>query len=301
MQKLIECVPNFSEGRDMRTIAEIVKAILSVEGVKLLGQTSDSAHHRSVITFAGEPDAVVEAAFRSVKCASELIDLDVHKGEHPRMGATDVMPLVPIKGVSIEECVEYARKLGARIGRELEIPVYLYEKAATCPERENLANVRAGEYEGIMKEIETHPQREPDFGPRKMGKAGAVAVGVRDFLIAYNVNLKTGDVKVAKAIAQKIRFSSGGMAFVKALGFRLTHDIVQVSMNLTNFRVTSVKQVFEAIAKECKKHGVEILESEVIGLIPKEATFPGYKEFLKLGPDFTEDQVLEVALEKAAC
>lgn len=298
MEKLIECVPNFSEGRDMRVIDEIVAAITSVNGIKLLGRTSDIAHHRSVITFAGEPDAVVEAAFRAAKRASELIDLNVHQGEHPRMGALDVLPLVPVHGVTIKECIDYARKLGARIGEKLAIPVYLYEKAATRSERENLANVRAGEYEGIMKEIETHPERSPDFGPRKMGKAGAIALGVRDFLIAYNVNLKTGDLRVAKEIARKIRFSSGGMPFVKALGFRLTHDIVQVSMNLTNFRVTSVREVFEAIAEECEKQGVEILESEVIGLIPRDATFPGYKEFLKLGLDFSDDQVLEVALER---
>lgn len=298
MQKLIECVPNFSEGRDMRVIDEIVTEIVSVQGVKFLGRTSDAAHNRSVLTFAGEPDAVVEAAFRAAKRASELIDLDVHRGEHPRMGALDVLPLVPISGVSVEECVEYARELGARIGEELEIPVYLYEKAATRPERENLANVRAGEYEGIKAEIATNPVREPDFGPRKMGKAGAIALGVRDFLIAYNVNLKTGDLAVAKDIARKIRFSSGGMPFVKALGFRLSDEVVQVSMNLTNFRVTSVKEVFEAIASECERLGVEILESEVIGLIPRAATFPGYKEFLKLGPDFSDDQVLEVALEQ---
>ncbi len=284
----------------MRVIDEIVAAITSVEGVKLLGRTSDVAHNRSVLTFAGEPEAVVEAAFRSAKRASELIDLDVHRGEHPRMGALDVLPLIPISGVSFEKCIRYARKLGARIGKELSIPVYLYEKAATCPERENLAEVRAGEYEGIKKEIEVNPERVPDFGPSYMGKAGAIALGVRDFLIAYNVNLKTGDLKIAKDIARKIRFSSGGFPYVKALGFRLSAQVVQVSMNLTNFRVTSVKDVFEVVSIECEKRGVEILESEVIGLIPQEATFPGYKKFLKLGLDFSDDQVLEVALQRAA-
>lgn len=298
MKKIIECVPNFSEGKNKEVITQIVNAISSVSGVFLLDQESDPAHNRSVITFAGEPSAILEAAFRGVAKAAELIDMESHRGEHPRMGATDVLPLVPLKGVSEEECIKYALQLGERIGKELNIPVYLYEKAARQSERENLADVRRGEYEGIKEEIEKLPSLKPDFGPAKMGKAGATAVGVRTSLVAYNVNLKSKDIKIARAIAKKIRFKDGGFPCVKALGFELAdRGIVQVSMNLTDYKVTGVHTVFEAIKEECEKYGVEILESEVIGLIPQEALSETAKHYLKIN-GFSSKQILENVLQE---
>ena len=297
MQKIMECIPNFSEGRDKNKINFIRDAIANVPGILLLDVESDIAHNRSVITFAGEPEAVTEAAFQGTKKAAKLIDLNKHHGEHPRMGATDVIPFVPIKGITDKECIEYAKKLGARIGNELKIPVYLYEKAATKPERQNLANIRHGEYEGIKQEIGKKPERDPDFGPKKLGPAGAVAVGVRAPLIAFNVNLASNDLSLAKAIAKKIRFKDGGFKCVKALGFELKdRGIVQVSMNLTDFKETNVQVVFNAIKKEAKKCGVEILESEIIGLIPEESLIEASKYYLKISPAFKHDQILEQSL-----
>lgn len=235
MKKIVECIPNFSEGKDKTVIDAIVKAITDVPGIILLNQESDPAHNRSVVTFAGEPKPVVEAAFQGIKKAAELIDLDKHVGEHPRMGATDVVPFVPLKGVKIKDCIEYAEKLGERVGEELKIPVYLYEKAARTPERENLAAVRKGEYETIKKEIDQSPEKKPDFGPMEVPKAGVTAIGAREPLIAYNVNLETNDLSIAKNIAKTIRYKTGGFKNVKALGFDLEdRGIVQVSMNLTN-------------------------------------------------------------------
>ncbi len=296
--KILECIPNFSEGRDQKKIAAIVKAITAVPGVWLLGQESDKAHNRSVVTFAGPPEAVVEAAFQATKIAARIIDLGKHQGEHPRMGATDVIPLVPISGMSEEEVIPYAETLGKRIADELGIPVYLYEKAAKRPERKNLADVRRGEYEGIQKEIGKNPARDPDFGPKKLGPAGATAVGVRFPLVAFNVNLKTTDLALAKSIAKKVRFKDGGFPEVKALGFELKEcGLTQVSMNLTNYTVTNVHQVFQAIKKEAKKAGVKVEESEVIGLIPEDSLISAAKFFLK-AKTFQPEQVLEKVLEK---
>lgn len=298
MKKIIECIPNFSEGRDQKTIEAILEVIKSVPGAILLDHESDASHNRSVITFAGEPKAVLEAAFQATKKAAELIDLDKHRGEHPRMGATDVCPLVPISGVKEAECIKYAEELGARIGKELKIPVYLYEKAARKPERENLADIRKGEYEGIKKEIGKDPARKPDFGPAKLGKAGATAVGVRAPLIAYNINLRSNDLEIAKKIAKTVRHSSGGFKHVKALGFELADKgIVQVSMNLTNYKQTTVHQVFEAVKKEAHSYGVEILESEVIGLIPQAALIKAARYYLQID-GFKNRQILETILQK---
>src|SRR3990167_8251258 len=253
MQKIIECIPNFSEGRDKKKIDKSCKAITNVKGILLLNVESDIAHNRSVITFAGTPVAVLEAAFQATKTASRIIDLTRHKGEHPRMGATDVIPLVPISGITMKECVRLAQKLGSRIGIELKIPVYLYEKAAKREDRKNLANIRKGEYEGLKKEIGKNADRKPDFGPKYLGKAGATAVGAREPLIAYNVNLDTKNIKIAKAIAKKIREKDGGFKSVKALGFELKDKgITQVSMNLTNYKITPPHIVFNAIKKEAK-------------------------------------------------
>lgn len=297
MQKIIECVPNFSEGKNLKKIAAIVAAIKSVPGIALLDQTSDDSHNRSVITFAGEPESVIKAAFLAVKKAAALIDMDKHSGVHPRLGATDVLPLIPLKGVSIKECVRYALKLGKRIGEELKIPVYMYEKAAKRADRKNLADVRRGEYEELKKEIEKNPQRKPDFGPSKLGKAGATAVGARLPLIAFNVNLASKNLQIAKEIAKKIRFKDSGFSYVKAIGLELKNpNCVQVSINFTNYKKTPVNKVFQKIAQLAKKYGVKILESEIIGLIPRAALIKDAKKHWKI-KNFSKDKILEEALK----
>lgn len=293
--KILECIPNFSEGRNKKKIRAIARAIRSVKGVRLLDIHSDSDHHRSVMTFAGRPAVVVKAAFNAVKKASELIDLTKHRGMHPRMGAADVVPLVPISGITEQQAVEMARQLGQRISEELKLPVYLYEKAALRPGRENLAEIRRGGYEGILEEIVKLPHRAPDFGPTKIGPAGAVAVGVRFPLIAFNVNLRSTKLSLAKAIAKKIRESSGGLPHVKAIGLRLARrKMVQVSMNLTDYRVTGPERAFKAVDREAKKTGVEVIESELVGLIPKAALTVDPKE-LKIRR-FHHNMILENAI-----
>jgi glutamate formiminotransferase len=291
MKKIVECVPNFSEGRRKEVIDQIVEAVAAVPAVHVLDVEPDADHNRTVVTFVGEPEAVEEAAFRGIEKAAELIDMNVHRGEHPRMGAADVVPFVPIRGVTMEDCVAIARRLGERVGRELDIPVYLYERAATRPERRNLAEVRRGEYEGIKAEIATRPEREPDFGPRHLGKAGATAIGARPPLIAFNVYLSTDDVEVAKAIARAVRHSSGGLRYVKALGL-LVKGRAQVSMNLTDYRQTPVHRVVEMIRREAERYGVSVVESELIGLIPNEALVEAARFYLQLG-DFSSHQILE--------
>jgi glutamate formiminotransferase len=291
MRKIVECVPNFSEGRRQEVIDQIAAAIATVPGVRVLDVQSDADHNRTVVTFVGEPATVEEAAFRGIEKAAELIDMNLHRGEHPRLGATDVVPFVPIENVTMEDCVALARRLGERVGRELEIPVYLYERAATCPERQNLANVRRGEYEGIKAEIATRPEREPDFGPRRVGKAGAIAIGARPPLIAFNVYLGTADVEVAQAIARAVRHSSGGLRYVKALGL-LVKGRAQVSMSLTDYRQTPVHRVIEMIRREAERYGVSVVESELIGLTPNEALVEAAEFYLQLG-SFSPDQILE--------
>ena len=291
MRKIVECVPNFSEGRRREVVAQIAEAIAAVPGAHVLDVQSDADHNRTVVTFAGEPEAVEEAAFRGIEKAAELIDMNLHQGEHPRLGAADVVPFVPIKGVTMEDCVALARRLGGRVGRELGIPVYLYEKAATRPERRNLANVRRGEYAGIKAEIATRPERVPDFGPRRVGKAGATAIGARPPLIAFNVYLGTDDVEVAQAIARAVRHSSGGLRYVKALGL-LVKGQAQVSMNLTDYRQTPVHRVVEMIRREAERYGVSVVESELIGLIPNEALVAAAEFYLQMD-DFSPHQILE--------
>ncbi len=298
MTKLIECVPNFSEGRRVEVLDEIVNAML-ITGVMLLDREMDASHNRAVVTIAGEADAVAEAAFRGCQRAAQLIDLETHRGEHPRMGATDVIPFIPIRNVTMEECVALARRVGERIGRELQIPVYLYERAATRPERRDLAYIRKGEYEAIRDEIATQPEREPDFGPRRVGKAGAVAVGARPFLIAYNVNLDTRDVQIAKDIAKITREKGGGLPSVKALGFALEDQgIVQVSMNLTDFNVTGMLTAFQHVRAEAEKRGVRVMGSELVGLVPLEALAQIARDALQL-EGFSSQQVVEVQLAEA--
>jgi glutamate formiminotransferase len=291
MRKIVECVPNFSEGRRKEVINQITEAIASVPNAHVLDVQSDADHNRTVVTFVGQPEAVEETAFRGIEKAAELIDMDLHRGEHPRMGAADVVPFVPIKNVTMEDCVAIARRLGERVGRELGIPVYLYEEAATRPERRNLANVRRGEYEGIKAEIETKPERAPDFGPRQLGRAGATAIGARPPLIAFNVYLGTGDVEIAKAIARAVRHSSGGLRYVKALGL-LVKGRAQVSMNLTNYRQTPVHRVVEMIRREAERYGVSVVESELIGLIPNESLVEAAKFYLQLD-GLSSNQLLE--------
>ena len=286
--KLIECVPNFSCSEPEK-IAQIVKAITSEKGVILLGYESDIDHNRTVITFVGQLQIVCNAAFKGVQQAAEVIDLEDHQGVHPRMGACDVLPLVPLKNVSDEECIEYAAKLGERIGRELNIPVFLYEKAARRPERKNLANIRNIGFEKLKSS-----KIEPDFGPKKIGKAGAIAVGVRSILIAYNINLNTPNLEIAKKIAHSIRERDGGLKSVKALGLKLkSRNLAQVSMNLTNYKETGILEVFKAVEKEAAKYGVEILESEIIGFPPRDALPENYREKLKL-IDFQESKILTI-------
>jgi len=298
MDKIVECVPNFSEGRRPEVIAEIVKEIESVEGTVLLDQEMDKDHNRAVVTFVGEPEQVLEAAFLSIKKASELIDMEKHQGEHPRMGATDVVPFIPVSGVTMATCIELARRLGERVGNELNIPVYLYEEAALRPDRQNLADVRRGEYEGIKAEIGTNPDRKPDYGPSKTHpQAGAMAIGARQFLVAFNVYLGTTNLDIAKNIANAIRFQTGGFRFVKAMGFEIKERRqVQVSMNLVNYRGTPIFRVYEAIKAEARRYGVPLVGSEIIGLTPLEAIVQVADFYLSL-ENFSIEQILESKLK----
>ena len=298
MRKIVECIPNFSEGRRPEVIDEIVAAIKNVPGAVLLDRESDADHNRSVVTFVAPPDLVVDGAIAAAKKAAELIDLNNHKGEHPRMGATDVIPFVPISGVTMDDCVQLARQCGERMWRELSIPVYLYEKAATRPERENLAVVRKGQFEGIRDEIATKETRRPDFGEARVHPtAGITAVGARPPLIAYNVNLGTSDIEIANKIARAVRHLSGGLRYVKALGFELKdRGIVQVSMNMVNYEGTPLFRAFEMIKREAERYGVPVLGSEIVGLVPQGALNAVADFYLQL-ENFSEDQILEHRLQ----
>ncbi len=289
--RLVECIPNFSEARRPEVVDQIRQAICGVPGVTVLDQHSDLDHNRTVITYIGSPEAVEEAAFQGIAKAAQLIDMDVHRGEHPRIGATDVVPFVPISEISMPECVEMARRLGKRVGHELNIPVYLYEEAATRPERQNLENIRRGEYERLKVEINANPERSPDFGPAELGKAGATVIGARQPLVAYNVYLTTDEVEIAQNIARAIRNSSGGMRFVKAMGV-LVEGRAQVSMNLTNFRQSPIGRVVELIRREARRYGVGIHHSELVGLIPQEAMLDAATWYLQMD-GFKDEQVLE--------
>ena len=291
MNPIVECVPNFSEGRRQDVIDQIVAAMEQVPGVRLLDVQSDLDHNRSVVTIIGAPQPVVEAAFQGITRAAELIDMNHHRGGHPRMGAADVVPFVPVQGLTIEDCAALARQLGERVGSELALPVYLYEAAATRPERCNLAEVRRGEYEGVREEIASNPERAPDFGPSVMGTAGAVAIGARPALIAFNVYLNTDDPAPAQAIARAVRHSSGGLRFVKALGL-LVDGQAQVSMNLTDYRRTPIPRVLELIRVEAARYGLSVTRSEIVGLLPGEALFDAAQFYLQLD-GFSVKQVLE--------
>jgi glutamate formiminotransferase / formiminotetrahydrofolate cyclodeaminase len=291
MSTLVECVPNFSEGRDKSKVDAIVDA-MKVDGVYLLDREMDADHNRCVITLVGGREAIQEAAIRGVGKAAELIDLNAHKGAHPRMGAADVVPFIPIDGVTIEDCVAMARHVGEEIWKRYQIPVYLYEAAAATPERQNLENIRRGQFEGIRAEVATNAARKPDFGEARVHPtAGATVVGARKFLIAYNVFLNTPDVEIAKKVAKAVRFSSGGMRFVKGAGF-LVRGLAQVSMNLTDFEQTPVHRVFEMVKREAARYGVTAVSSEIVGLIPKKALEAVAEWFLQV-ENFDSSLILE--------
>ncbi len=291
---LVECIPNFSEARRPEIVEEIIQVIESIAEIHILDRHSDLDHNRTVITFVGPPAAVEEAAFQAIAHAAQRINMDEHEGAHPRIGATDVVPFVPISDITMQECVEMARRLGKRVGEELGIPVYLYEEAATRPERQNLENIRRGQYEGLKAEIGANPERQPDFGPSVLGTAGATVIGARQPLIAYNVYLNTNDTAIAQKIAKAVRHSSGGLRYVKAMGV-LVEGRAQVSMNLTNYRGTPIARVMEMIRREAERYGVGVHHSELVGLIPQEALNDAAVWYLQLD-QFSPDQILEQRL-----
>ena len=289
---VVECVPNFSEGRRKEVIDAIVAAMRDGGEAKLLDVRSDPDHNRFLVTMVGEPEEVYASAMAGVGKAVERIDMEKHKGEHPRIGAADVVPFIPVSGVTIEECTALARRFGQEASSKFGIPVYLYEAAATRPENRDLAHVRRGEYEGLKASIATDPERAPDFGPKALGKAGATAVGAREFLIAFNAYLGTSDVHIAKRIAKSIRERDGGLPFVKAMGFE-TKPNVQVSMNLTNFRSTPVHVVVARIEEEATKLGVKVIETEIFGMVPEDALLEAAEHELLLNGKWSRDLVIE--------
>ena len=300
MKRLIECVPNFSEGRDSEKVAALVSVMSAVPGVFVLDREMDADHNRCVITLAGDPDAVAEAALQGVGKALELIDLTKHTGAHPRVGATDVVPFIPIEGVTIEDCVALARRFGNEIWARHRIPVFFYEAAATRPDRVNLENIRRGQFEGLREEMKRNYDRQPDVGePKVHPTAGVTVVGARKFLIAYNVNLNTSDIGIANKIAKAIRFSSGGLRYVKSMGVELkARNLAQVSINLTDFEQTPMHRVYEMVKREAARYGAIPVGSEIVGLVPKKAIEMAADFFLQL-ENFSPSQVFENKLEAA--
>src|ERR1700676_787936 len=298
MKRLIECVPNFSEGRDASKVDALVTAMCKVPGVYVLDREMDADHNRCVVTLAGDPDAVAEAAVLGVGKALELIDLTTHSGAHPRIGATDVVPFIPIDGVSIEDCVALARRVGNEIWSRYRIPVYFYEAAAQRPERVNLENIRRGPFEGLREEMKRDHNRLPDIGePKLHPTAGATVVGARKFLIAYNVNLNTPDIGIANKVAKAIRFSSGGLRYVKSMGVELkARNLAQVSINLTDFEQTPMHRVYEMVKREAERYGATPVGSEIVGLIPKKAIEMAADYFLQV-ENFSPEQVFENRLQ----
>jgi len=299
MQTIVECVPNFSEGRDLAVVEAIVRALLAGPDVYLLDKEMDADHNRSVITFVGTRESVGKAALRGIGEAAQLIDLNHHQGAHPRLGATDVVPFVPIAGLTLEDCVQIANWVAEEAWRRFQIPTYLYEAAARHPDRKNLEDVRRGQFEGLREEVRTNPARRPDFGEGALHPtAGATVVGARKFLIAYNINLNSPDVSLAKAIAKKIRASSGGFPAVKAMGVELkARNLAQVSVNLTDFETTSIKTVFEAVRREAAAQSVDVAGSEIVGLIPRRALEDAAVGFLRV-ENFRPQLVIENRLEE---
>jgi glutamate formiminotransferase len=297
--RLVECIPNFSEGRRPERVQLIADAITAVKPACVLDTHIDPDHNRSVITFAAPPETVVDAAVNAVRRASELIDMRTHQGEHPRLGATDVLPFVPLRSVTMDDCVRIAHEAGAVIARELSIPVYFYERAALRPERVNLEDVRRGALELLREQITSNPERAPDEGLAQVhDSAGAIAVGARPFLIAFNVILRSNDIAVARRIARTIRARNGGLPFLKALGFSLqTRDLVQVSMNLVNYEVTGMTAAYDAVYREAERLGVEIGSTEIVGLVPRNALDRNAPYFSKL-ENFSDSKILEHQLDR---
>lgn len=297
MKKLVECVPNFSEGRRPEVIREIVGVIEGVPGIKLLDWSADANHNRTVVTFIGPAEQAKQAAFLAARKAKDLINMEQHQGEHPRMGAVDVIPFIPIAGTTMDDCVALARELGREIGEQLGIPVYLYEAAATRPERKNLSVIRQGEYEGLRETIHLK-ERQPDFGPAQIHPtAGATAVGARPPLIAYNINLGTADVGIARAIARAIRGSSGGFRSIKALGVMLEdRNVAQVTINVCNYEEVPLHRVLEVVKSEASRYGVNVIGSEIVGLVPLDAIVQAASFYLGL-ENFQVSQILETRLD----
>ena len=295
MRKLMECVPNFSEGRDLELVEKIIDEARKIEGITILDYSSDKDHNRTVLTMIGTPEQVKEAAINTAKKAAELIDMTKHEGAHPRMGATDVIPFTPVSNVTIAECVEIAKEVGAEIG-SWGIPIYLYEDAASTPERTNLAKVRKGQYEGFFEKIKGD-EWKPDFGPQEMNaKSGTTVVGARVPLVAFNINLDTPDVEIADKIAKTVRHIGGGLRFVKGIGLKLEdRNQTQVSMNLVNFEKTSVYQAFEMVKMEAKRYGVNVVGSEVIGTVPMKSLLDAAEYYLQI-ENFSIEQILEKKL-----
>lgn len=293
MAKIVECIPNFSEGRNMDVVEKIVDAVRKAHGVKLLNYSSDSDHNRTVVTFIGSVEGVETAILEMAERVYENIDMSKHEGGHPRMGALDVVPFVPIKDVTVEECIELSKRVGKTIGEKFNIPVYLYEDSASKAERQNLAAVRKGQYEGFFEKIKD-PEWKPDFGPAVMNvKGGCAAVGARVPLVAYNVNLGTDNIDIANSIAKLVRNIGGGLRFVKAMGVKIEdRNIVQVSMNLVNYEKTSVYRAYEMIKMEAKRYGVPVVGSEIVGLVPLSALVQSLEYYLQI-ENFSEDQILE--------
>jgi len=292
--KMVECVPNFSEGRRKDVVEKIVSSIKSVNGVKILDVEMDENHNRCVVSFTADQEVAVEAAFNGIKRASELIDLNTHVGEHPRFGASDVVPFIPLSGSDMEDCVRLARELGRRVGEDLHIPVYMYGEAAIRQERKNLEDIRNKnfQYEQIRDAIKEEKWK-PDFGPSSVGKEGATIIGSRDFLVAYNVNLNSTDLSAGRKIARSLRAKDGGLTFVKALAFFLEDKKkVQISMNLTNFKKTPIYRAFEMVKLEASRFGISVAESEVVGLVPMDAMIEVSKFYLQLN-EFKTNQILE--------
>ena len=294
MAKIVQCIPNFSEGRDLAVVEALATEAKSVAGVTLLDYSADASHNRCVFTLVGSPEGIQEAAFRLCKLASEKIDLTKHEGEHPRMGATDVIPFVPIKDISVDECVELSKAVAERINTELNIPIFLYEHSAQTPERENLAKVRKGQFEGMPEKLQD-PAWAPDYGKAEVHPtAGITAVGARPPLVAFNINLDTDNVDIAKAIAATIRGSSGGYKYCKGIGLMLEdRNIAQVSMNLVNFEGTPIYRVMEAVRFEAKRWGVNVIGSELIGLAPAKALIASAEYYLQIENFDYDKQILE--------
>ena len=300
MDQLVECVPNFSEGRDQRIFHALIDAVTSTTGIALLDHSMDADHHRSVLTFCGSPDGIIEAAFRAVRVATELIDLRTHVGVHPRIGATDIVPFIPIRGTTMHDCIQLAKRLGERVGRELGIPVFLYERAAGRADHVPLEAVRRGGLDGLAFRMESDPGWIPDFGPPRLHQsAGAIAIGARPPLIAYNVNLRSTEVEQARSIARAVRYSSGGLPSVKAIGVALSsRGMVQVAMNLTDYLVTPILTAFQIVKAEAAKRGIEVAGSELVGLVPQAALDHATAASLQLDR-FDSSQVLETRIAEA--